>query len=126
METSYFVILLLSVVVLMGVLLFYKPVVKFKGKRIEVRQIILVIIFVYYLVNGIRTGNIFDFAFAGLFIAFVLIEYFRRKNMERKLDEIYNVTTTPSLQAENDALKKEIEMLKREIEILKEAAGVRK
>lgn len=126
METSYFVILFLSAAILMGLILYYKPKVKFGSKSVEVRQIILVIIFGYYLVKGIRTGNIYDFAFAGIFIAVVLIEYFRRKNMERKLDEIYNVTTTPSLQAENDALKKEIEMLKREIEILKEAAGVRK
>jgi hypothetical protein len=41
----------------------------------------LLLIIVYYLVRAIKTGNKFDFALAAIFMAGLLLKYFKRKKI---------------------------------------------
>ncbi|MBK5284789.1 MAG: hypothetical protein JJE25_05260 [Bacteroidia bacterium] len=80
METSYDYILPMFVVAAVLLFSFSNEVKEFRRKYFVVLVIIQGIASIYFIVRGIQTGDKFYFAFVGIFIAAVLIEYFKRKN----------------------------------------------
>jgi len=79
METSYDYILPMFVVAAVLLFSFSNEVKEFRRKYFVVLVIIQGIASIYFIVRAIQTGSKFYFAIVGIFIAAVLIEYFKRK-----------------------------------------------
>ena len=54
----------------------------FRRKHVRVLRIIQIVAIAYFLVNGIQTGDKFDFALAAIFIVDIVIKYWRDRHLK--------------------------------------------